>query len=61
LEEIPKEWSTDLLVAADPTDMFDEEIPETMFDTPGPSRTKKDNEFEDIPSTTVNTASISPT
>jgi hypothetical protein len=60
LEEITKEWSADLLVAADLVDMSDEEIPETMPDTPGPSRTKKDNEVEDIPSTSVKTALISP-
>jgi hypothetical protein len=43
LEEITKELSTNLLVATDPTDMSDEERPEAMLDTPGPSRTKKDD------------------
>jgi hypothetical protein len=60
LEEITKEWSADLLVAADPADMSDEEIPEAMPDTPGLSRTKKDDEVEDVPSTSVKTTSISP-
>jgi hypothetical protein len=60
LEEITKEWSTDLLVVADPADMSDEEIPEAMPDTPGPSRTKKDDEVEDVPSTSMKTTSISP-
>jgi hypothetical protein len=60
LEEITKEWSTDLLVAADPTDMSNVEIPEAMLDTLGPSKTKKDDEVEDVPSTSTKTTSISP-
>jgi hypothetical protein len=60
LEEITNEWSADLLVAADPKDMSDEESPKSMPDTPGLSRIKKDDEVEDIPSTSVKTASISP-
>jgi hypothetical protein len=60
LEEITKEWSVDLLVTADPADMSNEEIPEAMSNTPGPSRTKKDDEVEDVPSTSAKTASISP-
>jgi hypothetical protein len=40
--------------------MSDEEIPEVMPDTPKPSRTKKDDEVEDIFSTSMKTASISP-
>jgi hypothetical protein len=60
LEEITKEWSVSLLVAVDPTDMFNEEIPEAMLDTPGPSRTKKDDKVEDVPSTSMKTTSISP-
>ena len=31
-----------------------------MLDTPEPSRTKKDDEVEDVPSTSTKTASISP-
>jgi hypothetical protein len=60
LEDITKEWSVDLLVAADPTNMSDKEIPEAMSDTPGPSRTKKDDEVKHVPSTSVKTTSISP-
>jgi hypothetical protein len=30
LEEITKEWSTDLLVSADPAEMFDINNPRTM-------------------------------
>jgi hypothetical protein len=60
LEEITKEWSTNLLVAEGPIDMSDEEIPEAMPDTPGPSRTKKDDEVEYVPSTSAKISSISP-
>jgi hypothetical protein len=60
LEEIIKEWSTNLLVATDPTDMSDEESPEAMLDTPGPSRTKKDDEVQYVPSMFTKTTSISP-
>ena len=40
--------------------MFDEKIPEAMLDTPGPRRTKKDDEVEYVPSTSAKTTSISP-
>jgi len=60
LEEITKEWSADLLVVVDPADMSDEESPKAMPDTPGISRTKKDDEVEDVPSTSTKTTSISP-
>jgi hypothetical protein len=33
LEEITKEWSADLLVATDPTEMSDVDNPEAMLDT----------------------------
>jgi hypothetical protein len=61
LEEITKELSMYLLVAVDPAYMFDEESPEAMPDTPRPSRTKKDDEVEDVPSISTKTTSISPT
>ena len=60
LEEITKECSTDFLIEADPIDKSDEEIPEAMLDTHGPSNTKKDDEVEDVPSTSTKTTSISP-
>jgi hypothetical protein len=41
LEEITKEWSVDLLVPADHANMSNVDSPETMLDTPGPSKTKK--------------------
>jgi hypothetical protein len=61
LEEITKEWSVDLLLTLDLVDMSDEEIPEAMSDTPGPSRTKKDDKVEDVPRNSAKTTSISPT
>jgi hypothetical protein len=60
LEEIKKEWSVDLLVVVDPVDMSDEEILESMPYTSRPSRTKKDDEVEYVPSTSTKTTSISP-
>jgi hypothetical protein len=60
LEDITKECSTDLLLAVDPIDMSNEESPEAMPDTPGPSRTKKDDKVEDVHSTSVKTTLISP-
>jgi hypothetical protein len=53
------QW-VDLLVAVDPTEMSDLEIPEAMSNTPGPSNTKKDDEVQDVHSTSTNTTSISP-
>jgi hypothetical protein len=41
LEEITKEWSTDLLIPADPMDMSNLDSPETASDTPRPSKIKK--------------------
>jgi hypothetical protein len=41
LEEITKEWSTNLLVSTNLAEMFDINSPEDAQDTPGPSKTKK--------------------
>jgi hypothetical protein len=60
LEEITKEWSTNLLVLADLAEMSDVDIPETMSDTPGPSKKKKYDEVQYVHSTLVKTTSISP-
>jgi hypothetical protein len=60
LEQITKEWSADLLVAADPAEMSDVDSPEAMPDTPGPRKTKKDDEVQDVHSTSMKTTSISP-
>jgi hypothetical protein len=43
LEEITKEWSVNLLVSADPAEMSTINSPGTAQDTPGPSKTKKEN------------------
>ena len=40
--------------------MSDVEIPEAMMDTPGPSKTKKDDEVQDIHNTSTKITSISP-
>jgi hypothetical protein len=60
LEEITKEWSTDLLIPAYPAEMPDVDSPETMPDTPGPSKTKKNDEVHDVHNTSVETYSSSP-
>jgi hypothetical protein len=60
LEQITKEWSVELLITADPAEMSDVESPEAMPDTPGPSKTKKDDEVQYIHSTSTKTTSISP-
>jgi hypothetical protein len=53
LEEITKDWLTDLLIPADPAEMSDPDIPETMHkehDTHGPNRRKKTEEVQDLSS-----------
>jgi len=59
LEEITKEWSTNLLVTADPKKMFDVDSPETAPDTPGPSNIKKTEEVHDLDNASMKTTSIS--
>jgi hypothetical protein len=44
LEEITKEWSVDLLIPTDPAELSDIDSPEVAHDTPGPSKTKKNEE-----------------
>jgi hypothetical protein len=66
LEEITKDWSTELLIPADPTEMSDPEIidsPETTHearDLPGPSRRKKTEEVQNLSSALKGTSSVSP-
>jgi hypothetical protein len=60
LEEITKEWSVDLLIPADPVELSDVDSPEAVRDTPGPSKTKKNEEAHDVHSTSAETPSISP-
>jgi hypothetical protein len=59
LEEITKEWSTKLLIPADPAEIFDIDSPEAAHDTLGPSKKKNNEETQDVSSTSVKTASIS--
>jgi hypothetical protein len=66
VEEITKEWSVDLLVLADPTEMSDINSPGTVQDAPGPSKTKKvkmmknTEEVQDVDNLSVRTTSITP-
>jgi hypothetical protein len=60
LKEITKEWSVDLLIPANPVEMSDVDSVETVTDTPGPSKTKKNEEAQDVHNTLAKTAFISP-
>jgi hypothetical protein len=60
IEEITKDWSADLLIPANPMELSDIDSPETVSDTPGPSKTKKPEEVHDVDSASVRTASITP-
>jgi hypothetical protein len=63
LEEIIKDWSTDLLIPANPVEMFDPDIPETTHkehDTLGPNRTKKTEEVKDLSNALGKICSVSP-
>jgi len=60
LEEITKEWSAYLLVPMDLAKMSDMDSTETMLETPGPSKTKKNDNVHDVHSTSVETSSTSP-
>jgi hypothetical protein len=60
LEEITKEWSIDLLILVDPAEIFEIDNPEIVHDTPGPSKTKEDEEVQDVNSTSMKTTLISP-
>jgi hypothetical protein len=44
LEEITKDWSIDLLIPVDPTEMFDPNNLETMHDTPKSNKMKNTKE-----------------
>jgi hypothetical protein len=59
LEEITKDWSTDLLIPEDPTEISDIDSPKTVQDTPIPSRTKKTKEVQGLDNASMKTASIS--
>jgi hypothetical protein len=44
LEEITKSWSMDLLIPIDPMEISNIDSLEAVHDTPGPSKTKKNEE-----------------
>jgi hypothetical protein len=60
LEDITKEWSENLLIPTDPMELYDIDNPEAVHNTPGPSKTKKNEEAQNVSNTSTKTASISP-
>jgi hypothetical protein len=60
LEDITKDWLVNLLILADPVEISDIDNPKTAQDTPGPSKTKKTKEFQELDNASMKTASISP-
>jgi hypothetical protein len=60
LEEITKEWLVDLLIPANPAELSDVDSPEVVHDTPGQSKTKKNEEAQDVHNTSTQSPSISP-
>jgi hypothetical protein len=60
LEEITKDWSKNLLIPVDLVQISNIKRPEIVQDIPGPSRTKKTEEVQEIDNASVNSASISP-
>jgi hypothetical protein len=51
----------DLLIPADHMEISDIDSPEHLHDSPGPRKTKEDEEVQDVNSTSMNTTLISPT
>ena len=60
IEEIIKDWSVDLLIPMNPTELSDIDSPETIPDTLGPRKTKNPEEVQKVDSAYVRTASITP-
>jgi hypothetical protein len=60
LEEITKDWSSNLLILADPAEMSNLDSPGEMHDTPEPSKMKKNEDTQDVSNTSAKTTSISP-
>jgi hypothetical protein len=66
LKEITKDWSVELLIPTDPTEISGSELidsPETTHeakDTPRPSRRKKTKEVQNLSSTLEEIVSVSP-
>jgi hypothetical protein len=59
LEEIMKEWLADLLILADPTKLSDIDSSEAAHDTPRSRKTKKNEQAQDVHSTSVQITSVS--
>jgi hypothetical protein len=59
LEDITKEWSTDLLIPADPVEISNIDSLEAAQDTPKPRETKNTDKVQYLSSASVNTASMS--
>jgi hypothetical protein len=53
LEEITKEWSTDLLIPENPVEISDIDSPKVAQDTPRPSKINKTDEVQDLSSASV--------
>jgi len=58
LEEITKDWSVDLLILEDPTNISDLDSPEIAPDTPRPNKINKTEEVHDLDNTSMKTTSI---
>jgi hypothetical protein len=60
LEEINKEWSANLLILENPMEISDIDSPKEAHDTLGPIKTKKNEDAQDVSSTSAKTTYISP-
>lgn len=60
IKNITKDWSADLFIPVNPTELSDIDSPKTVPDTPGPKKTKKLEELHEVDSAFVRTASITP-
>ena len=60
IEEITKDWSADLLILVNPTELSDIDSLETVPDTLGPRKMKKHEEVHEVDSASVRNASIKP-
>jgi hypothetical protein len=60
IEEITKDWSADLVILVNPTELSDIDSPETVPDTPVPRKTKKPEKVHEVDSAFVRISSITP-
>jgi hypothetical protein len=58
IEKISKDWLANLLIPANPAKLSDIDSPETVPDTPGPSKMKKPEEVHEVDNASVKTTSI---